>query len=199
MLEQNYKLCGSIVWRLQPIVFGCIWFIRPSSILSMTPVYSSCWWAELLHVAPIDDGRMWCSLSGNKPSAVPFPELVRSVRTWESAAIRTQADEDRAPRGPFQTSKYVDIVAFCMADATALNMNEPHSWTFSWIHEHDSWHCRAAGVYQVLNDEAMLRERAFSMDLDDLHLLLKAFNRRGAMRVWSLLPLLVVALTGLWL
>ncbi|CAL1146902.1 unnamed protein product [Cladocopium goreaui] len=53
--------------------------------------------------------KMWCSLSGNKPSAVPFPELVRSV----------------------------------------------------------------------LNDEAMLRERAFSMDLDDLHLLLKAFNRRG--------------------
>ena len=25
----------------------------------------------------------------------------------------------------------------------------------------------------------MLRERAFAMDLDDLHLLLKAFNKRG--------------------
>eukprot|EP00434_Breviolum_minutum_P020297 symbB.v1.2.017900.t1/scaffold1407.1/size120637/4 len=53
--------------------------------------------------------KMWCSLSGEKPSSVPFPELVRSV----------------------------------------------------------------------LKDEAMLRERAFAMDLDDLHLLLKAFNRRG--------------------
>lgn len=36
---------------------------------------------------------------------------------------------------------------------------------------------------EVLKDEAMLRERAFAMDLDDLHLLLKAFNRRGTWRV----------------
>ncbi|CAK9024074.1 unnamed protein product [Durusdinium trenchii] len=53
--------------------------------------------------------KMWCSLSGTKPSAIPFPELVSSV----------------------------------------------------------------------LKEESMLRERAFAMDLDDLHLLLKAFNRRG--------------------
>ena len=32
---------------------------------------------------------------------------------------------------------------------------------------------------KVLKEESMLRERAFAMDLDDLHLLLKAFNRRG--------------------
>ncbi|CAJ1452823.1 unnamed protein product [Effrenium voratum] len=53
--------------------------------------------------------KMWCSLSGVKPSPTPFPQL----------------------------------------------------------------------VLEVLQDEAMLRERAFAMDLDDLHLLLKAFNKRG--------------------
>lgn len=53
--------------------------------------------------------KMWCSLSGTKPSTTPFPELVRSV----------------------------------------------------------------------LEDEGMLRERAFAMELEDLHLLLRAFNRRG--------------------
>ena len=34
-------------------------------------------------------------------------------------------------------------------------------------------------AYEVLEEESMLRERAFAMDLDDLHLLLKAFNKRG--------------------
>lgn len=53
--------------------------------------------------------KVWCTLSGEKPSRTPFPELVESV----------------------------------------------------------------------LQEEGFLRERAFAMELEDLHALLKAFNRRG--------------------
>lgn len=53
--------------------------------------------------------KVWCSLAGEKPSALPFPELVMSV----------------------------------------------------------------------LEEERCVHERAFAMDIDDLHSLLKAFNRKG--------------------
>ncbi|CAE8589302.1 unnamed protein product, partial [Polarella glacialis] len=53
--------------------------------------------------------KVWCTLSGQKPSTKPFPELVNSI----------------------------------------------------------------------LEEEGFVRERAFAMDLEDLHSLLKAFNRRG--------------------
>lgn len=83
MLEQNYK-------TLRRMMLFSIYF-QKIDVLYVHELLLDCMENKALRALAL---RMWCSLSGTKPSRVPFPHLVSSARLRVHFIVTPYADDE---------------------------------------------------------------------------------------------------------